>query len=107
MADEWGRPGTWRSKVGCAPMDEPWTNRIVAFALAGSTAHLFHMKSLTSPLLVQCSVPARRGVAIISFMNGPFVARLLGGDWGGKPDGLLLSGAGSRAPYTRPAVTDL
>src|SRR2546428_833735 len=29
MADESGRPGTWRSKVGVEAIDEPWTKRIV------------------------------------------------------------------------------
>src|SRR5436305_8544617 len=84
IADEFGRAGTSRSKVGCDAIDEPWTNRIVALVLAGSTACLFHRNSFTSPLLVQCSVPGRR--LVISFMNGPFV-RVLGGEWGGKPDG--------------------
>src|ERR1700678_1187507 len=70
IAEESGRPGTSRSKVGCDAIDEPWTNRIVAFALAGSPADLFHRNSFTSPLLVQCSVPARRLGAVILFMNG-------------------------------------
>src|SRR6266481_2808736 len=67
IAEEFGRHGTLRSNVGCDAMDDPWTNRIGAFALAGSTAHLFHRNSLTSPLLVQCSAPASRWV--VSFMD--------------------------------------
>src|SRR5215831_18188693 len=67
IAEEFGRHGTWRSNVGWEAIEEPWTNRIVAFAVAGSTAHLFHRNSLTSPLLVQCSAPASRGV--VSFME--------------------------------------
>src|SRR5260370_16098721 len=51
-------------------MEDPWTNRIGAFALPGSAAHLFHRKSLTSPLLVQCSAPASRWV--VSFMERSF-----------------------------------
>ena len=65
-------PGTSRSKVGCEAIEEPWTNRIVALALAGSPAHLFHMKSFTSPLLVQCSLPVRRCCRVVSFMDRPF-----------------------------------
>src|SRR6266851_2130455 len=64
-------------------MDEPWTKRIVALVLAGSTAGLFHKNNFTSPLLVQCSAPVRR--MVISFMNGPFWAWLLGAELGGKP----------------------
>src|SRR5258708_35320498 len=74
MAEEFGRHGTLRSKVGCDAMEDPWTNRIGAFALAGSTAHLFHRNSLTSPLLVQCSAPASRWV--VSFMERSFLAWL-------------------------------
>src|SRR5260370_42376803 len=65
-------------------MGEPWTKRIVALAVAGSTADLFHKNSFTSPLPVECSVPARR--LVISFMNGPFLAWLLCAESGGKPD---------------------
>ena len=60
MAEESVRPGTWRSKVGCEAIEEPCTNRIVPLVLAGSSATLFHRNSLTSPLLVQCSVPGMR-----------------------------------------------
>src|SRR5258708_23585452 len=72
MAEEFGRHRTLRSNVGCDAMEDPWTNRIGAFALAGSTAHLFHRNSLTSPLLVQCSAPASRW--IVSFMDRSFFA---------------------------------
>src|SRR5688572_27033252 len=55
MTEESGRPGTWRSKVGCEAIDEPCTKRIVpALAAAGA---LRHRKRRTSPLLVQCSLP--------------------------------------------------
>src|SRR5256885_4010696 len=60
MAEESGRPGTSRSKVGCEAIEEPCTNRIVPWVFPGSPATLFHRNSLTSPLLVQCSVPGRR-----------------------------------------------
>src|SRR5438874_10098448 len=60
IAEESGRPGTSRSKVGCAAIEEPCTNRIVPFVCAGSPATLFQRNSFTSPLLVQCSVPGRR-----------------------------------------------
>src|SRR5260370_23049834 len=72
IAEEFGRHGTLRSNVGCDAMEDPWTNRVGAFALAGSTAHLFHRNSLTSPLLVQCSAPASRW--IVSFMDRSFFA---------------------------------
>src|SRR5437773_5757180 len=65
IAEESGRPGTSRSKVGCEAIDEPCTNRIMPLVFAGSPATLFHMKSLTSPLLVQCSVPGRRTCTFI------------------------------------------
>src|SRR5437773_12274702 len=65
IAEESGRPGTSRSKVGCEAIDEPCTNRIMPLVFAGSPATLFHMKSLTSPLLVQCSVPGRRSCTFI------------------------------------------
>src|SRR5229473_8642295 len=74
MAEEFGRHGTLRSNVGCDAMEDPWTNRIGAFAPAGSTAHLFHRNSFTSPLLVQCSAPASRWV--VSFMDRSFLAWL-------------------------------
>src|SRR3954463_11662964 len=56
MTDEPGRPGTCRSKVGCDAMEEPCTNRIVP-RFSAPTERFSHMKSLASPLLVQCSSP--------------------------------------------------
>src|SRR6476469_3114540 len=65
IAEELGRSGTSRSKVGCPAIEEPCTNRIVPFVFAGAPATLFQRKSLTSPLLVQCSVPGRRTCTFI------------------------------------------
>src|SRR3954449_3916718 len=67
IAEESGRPGTSRSKVGCDAIEEPCTNRIVPFVAAGSPATLFQRKSLTFPLLVQCSVPGRRTGTFIAY----------------------------------------
>src|SRR4029077_10447360 len=59
IAEESGRPGTCRSKVGCEAIEEPCTKRMVPFA--APEAGLFQRKSLTSPaalfLVVQCSLP--------------------------------------------------
>src|SRR4029077_12614202 len=55
ITEESGRPDTCRSKVGCAAMDEPWTNRMVPAVLAGSPAHFSNMKSLAPSLVVQWS----------------------------------------------------
>src|SRR6267378_3819866 len=55
ITEECGRPGTWRSKVGCEAIDEPCTKRIVPRVAPGGA--LRQRKSLTSPLRVQCSVP--------------------------------------------------
>src|SRR5580658_3458306 len=61
MAEESGRPGTSRSKVGWLAIEEPCTNRMMPLVCAGSSSHLFHRKSFTLPsLLVQCSVPESR-----------------------------------------------
>src|SRR3954465_12172403 len=69
IAEESGRPGTWRSKVGCEAIEEPCTNRIVPLVAAGSATHLFHMNSFTPPsLVVQCSVPTIVAGLIISFI---------------------------------------
>ena len=74
MAEESGRPGTCRSKVGCEAIDEPCTNRMVPMLFAGSPAHFSHMNSFTPPsLLVQCSAPVI-GV-VISFIAHPCVAQ--------------------------------
>src|SRR5215210_3950676 len=56
ITEEFGLPGTCRSKVGCEAIDEPCTKRRVAFS-APAAEGLFQRKSLTSPLRVQCSVP--------------------------------------------------
>src|SRR5437016_12344523 len=65
IAELSGRPGTSRSKVGCEAIDEPCTNRIVPFVFAASPATLFHRNSLTSPLLVQCSLPGMQTCTFI------------------------------------------
>src|SRR6478672_6769756 len=58
IADESGRPGTCRSKVGWAAIDEPCTNRIVPRVLAGSPTHFSNRNSFTPPsLVVQWSSP--------------------------------------------------
>src|SRR5205809_5091865 len=58
IAEESGRPGTCRSKVGCEAIEEPCTNRMVPAGPVGSPAYFSHMNSRTSlPLLVQCSSP--------------------------------------------------
>src|SRR5262245_54381512 len=56
IAEECGRPGTCRSKVGCAAIEEPCTKRIVPRGLP-TGACLLKRKSLMSPFFVQCSVP--------------------------------------------------
>src|SRR5687767_11805468 len=56
IAEECGRPGTCRSKVGCEAIDEPCTNRIVPRGPPAAEG-LCHRKSLISPFLVQYSVP--------------------------------------------------
>src|SRR5216683_245827 len=76
MAEESGRPGTCRSKVGCEAMEEPWTNKTVPVVFAGSPTNFSHKKSFTPPLLVQCSWALTAAVLVFdmvtSFMNGPF-----------------------------------
>src|SRR4051812_14723110 len=58
IAEESGRPGTCRSKVGCEAIEEPCTNKIVPRVLAGSPADFSNRNSFTLPfLVVQCSVP--------------------------------------------------
>ena len=52
IAEESGRPGTCRSKVGCAAIDEPCTNRIVPAVSFGSPAHFSNRNSFTPPSLV-------------------------------------------------------
>src|SRR5688572_15100609 len=55
IAEECGRPGTCRSKVGCEAIEEPCTNRMVP--RAAPAEGLCQRKSLISPFFVQCSVP--------------------------------------------------
>src|SRR5512138_3607411 len=55
IAEECGRPGTSRSKVGCEAIEEPCTKKRVP--CGAPEAGLCQRKSLTSPLRVQCSVP--------------------------------------------------
>src|SRR5215469_733829 len=57
MTEESERPGTLRSKVGWDAIDEPCTNNTTPLARLGSPRYFSHRKSLTSPLLVQCSLP--------------------------------------------------
>src|SRR5687768_6342160 len=68
MAEECGRPGTWRSNVGCEAIEEPWTKRIVPAFRVPCAAGLFHRKRFTSPLRVQCSVPPVQVLVDRSFM---------------------------------------
>src|SRR3982750_2806693 len=55
IAEECGRPGTSRSKVGCEAIDEPCTKRIVPRVV--SCGDFCQRKIRTSPLRVQCSLP--------------------------------------------------
>ena len=55
-AEESGRPGTLRSKVGCEAIDDPWTKRTVP-RLGPLDACFCQRNSLTSPFFVQCSLP--------------------------------------------------
>src|SRR6478672_8391040 len=65
MAEESGRPGTCRSNVGCAAIEEPCTNKMVPMLLPGSPAHFSHRNSFTPPsLVVQCSSPLTAPLAI-------------------------------------------
>src|SRR6476646_563631 len=75
MAEESGRPGTCRSNVGCAAIEEPCTNKIVPMLLPGSPAHFSHRNSFTPPsLVVQCSSPLTATLAI------SFIVHLLRSD---------------------------
>src|SRR3954469_9997007 len=57
IAEESGRPGTYRSNVGCDAIDEPCTKKIVPRFCTPAGGFLFQRKSLISPFFVQCSVP--------------------------------------------------
>src|SRR5579862_2671216 len=70
ITEESGRPGTCRSNVGCAAIDEPCTNRIVPAVCFGSPAHFSNMKSLAPSLVVQCSSPLIAAAGfVISFIT--------------------------------------
>src|ERR1700720_2073478 len=69
ITDESGRPGTCRSNVGCAAIDEPWTNRMVPAVFAGSPEDFSNRNSLAPCLVVQCSSPLIATAAfVISFI---------------------------------------
>src|SRR5262245_12869538 len=57
ITEESGRPGTFRSKVGCEAIDEPWTNSTVPRFGPAEACGFCHRNSFTSPFLVQCSLP--------------------------------------------------
>src|SRR3954453_19946869 len=58
MAEEPGRPGTCRAKVGVDAIDEPCTNRMVPAGPDGSPAYFSQRNRRTSSsLFVQCSSP--------------------------------------------------
>src|SRR6478672_5007751 len=68
IAEDSGRPGTVKSKVGCDAIDEPWTKRIAGFP-SGDPTNFSHMKRRTSPsgvlFVVQCSTPVT-GLSVIA-----------------------------------------
>src|SRR5690348_1904022 len=66
MAEESERPGTKRSNVGCAAIDEPCTKKIVPRAFVPGAGLRFQRKSFTSPFAVQCSVPPVQLVVVPS-----------------------------------------
>src|SRR5581483_5454318 len=68
ITDEFGRPGTCRSKVGCEAIDEPCTNRMVPF-FGPPGARFSHRNSLAGPLVVQCSWPRMEPWPLASFMT--------------------------------------
>src|SRR5262245_33163370 len=57
ITEECGRPGTCRSKVGVAAIEEPCTNSIVPCPPCGLPQNFSHRYSRTSPFRVQCSCP--------------------------------------------------
>src|SRR5512132_2057378 len=63
IADESGRPGTVRSKVGCEAIDEPCTNS-TAGLLSGEPTNFSHRNRRTSPLWGQCSTPVTWAAAV-------------------------------------------
>src|SRR5580704_5202271 len=70
ITEESGRPGTCRSNVGCAAMDEPCTNRMVPAVCCGSPADFSNMNSFAPPsLVVQWSSPLIAAAGfVISFI---------------------------------------
>src|ERR1700681_4863102 len=69
ITEESGRPGTCRSNVGCAAMDEPCTNRMVPAVFAGSPEDFSNRNSLAPSLVVQCSSPLIAAAGfVISFI---------------------------------------
>src|SRR5262252_8346319 len=68
IAEEKGRPGTCRSKVGCPAIEEPCTNRIVPFGFC--EGDFCQRKRRTSPFWVQCSLP------VIALIYNGFCARI-------------------------------
>src|SRR6185503_15674550 len=75
IAEECGRPGTCRSKVGCEAIDEPCTKRIVPRA-AAVAAGLCQRNSLIAPFLIQCSVPFMDAKPSLCGRNRRFYARI-------------------------------
>src|ERR1700704_6633002 len=60
ITEESARPGTFRSKVGCEAIEEPCTKSTVP-RLCASAAGSFcqtNSRTLSLPLLTQCSLPA-------------------------------------------------
>lgn len=72
-----GRPGTWRSNVGCEPMEEPWTNRMVPAGPAGAPAYFSQRKSFTGPFCVQCSWPVTAAAGVAGAVMGVSIANTL------------------------------
>src|SRR3954465_16038624 len=75
MADECGRPGTCRSKVGCEAIDEPCTKKIVPRAVPDATG-LCQRNSLMSPFLIQCSEPFMDAKPSVCGRKRRFYARI-------------------------------
>src|SRR4030095_12938860 len=93
MGEESGRPGTWRSKVGWEPIEEPWTKRIVPRGSVDPTAAFSQRNRRTGPFWVQCSRPRTAGSAV---MERSFL-RAFGhsaGKRSGFESGTRLRGAG-------------
>src|SRR5512139_920663 len=74
ITDESGRPGTYRSKVGCEAMDEPCTKRIVPAGAVPGAGFLFQRNNRTPPFVVQCSVPPSQ-VVVVGIAASPCLSR--------------------------------